>query len=74
MHPIVSRTYLILTLMAAGSLSVLAQAEGESPYSSSTVDTPPGSSFLDDNLTFIILAVIFLLLFVFLFVKGRRRV
>jgi hypothetical protein len=74
MNTFYTRLYATALLALLTLRSALAQEpEGESPYSSSTVDTPEGSSFLEANGVIIILAVVFLLLFVFLFVRGRRR-
>ena len=52
--------------------ALLAQAEGESPYSSSTVDSPPGDFFATNGVV-IVCALIFFGLLIFLFLRGRRR-
>jgi len=52
--------------------TLLAQAEGESPYSSSTVDTPPGNFFATNGVV-IVCALIFFGLLIFLLLRGRRR-
>ncbi|MCP9235622.1 hypothetical protein [Lewinella sp. JB7] len=67
------RLFNLLATFLVPVSGLLAQAEGESPYSSSTVDTPAGDSFFADNGLVIIAALIFLLLIVFVVLKGRRR-
>ncbi|MBB4078396.1 hypothetical protein GGR28_001009 [Lewinella aquimaris] len=68
-----NRIYSILATIIASASGLLAQAEGESPYSSSTVDTPTGGSFFADNGLVIVAALIFFLLILFVVLKGRRR-
>jgi hypothetical protein len=61
-----------LTLLTVYSL-MGQQPEGESPYSSSTIDTHDGPNLVEDNIFLIILVVVFLAIFIYLFAKGRRR-
>ena len=68
-------THRPLALLLAALLplaGLLAQAEGESPYSSSTVDAPAGDFFATNGLV-IVCAVIFFGLLIFVFLRGRRR-
>lgn len=60
----------LLLITTAG---ILAQAEGESPYSSSTVDTPAGDSFATNGVVIVAVLVFFALL-IYFFLRGRRRV
>ena len=60
-------------LILLSTANLLAQAEDESPYSSSTVDTPPGDSYFADNGLVIVLAAVFVAIIIFLVLKGRRR-
>ena len=66
----------MLSLTAAllvSSSALLAQAEGESPYSSSTVDAPPGESFFNTYGVAIVCGVIFVALLAFVLLRGRTR-
>ena len=65
----------LLAFAAAAFLpltALLAQAEGESPYSSSTVDSPPGDFFATNGVV-IVCALIFFGLMIFLLLRGRKR-
>ncbi len=68
------RVYAILALLLAGAVELQAQAQNESPYSSSTVDTPPGENFMADNGLILVCLAIFVAVAIFLVLKGRRRV
>ena len=59
-------------LMLSGS-KLIAQAEGESPYSSSTVDAPPGESFFNTYGVVIVCGVIFVAILAFVLLRGRTR-
>lgn len=67
-----NRLLAVVFSFLATTVGLLAQAEGESPYSSSTVDTPAENSFSTNG--FVIVAVlVFLGLLLFVFLRGRRR-
>ena len=53
--------------------ALIAQAEGESPYSSSTVDAPAGESFFNTYGVAVVCGVIFVGLLAFVFLRGRNR-
>lgn len=73
MPPMITRTLLAFATAAFVPLTaLLAQAEGESPYSSSTVDSPAGDSFATNGVV-IVCALIFFGLLIFLFLRGRKR-
>ncbi len=74
MTQLTQRIIPILAFLLLGSAQLLAQAENPSPYSSSTVDTPPGDSYFATNGVIIVLALVFVALFIFLLLKGRRKV
>lgn len=66
----------ILTVFSAVILSsyrLLAQAEGESPYSSSTVDEPPGGGFFNTYGLVVVCGIIFVVVIAFIFFRGRNR-
>ena len=66
------RTIASLSLLLCSTVTLLAQAEDESPYSSSTVDTPSGDFFATNGVV-IVCALIFFGLMIFLLLRGRKR-
>ncbi len=70
---IIARTISIAFALLLTGMQVLAQAEGESPYSSSTVDAPPGESFFNTYGVVIVCGVIFLAILGFVLLRGRTR-
>ncbi|NJB84850.1 hypothetical protein GGR26_000595 [Lewinella marina] len=68
-----SRFFLVLASLLLSATALLGQAEGESPYSSSTVDAPPGDNFFNTYGVVIVTGVIFFGLILFLAFRGRRR-
>lgn len=68
-----SRIFSLLAMLFLPAATLLAQAEGESPYSSSTVDAPPGDNFFNTYGVVIVCVVIFLGLLLFVFLRGRNR-
>ncbi|CAH0999833.1 hypothetical protein LEM8419_01120 [Neolewinella maritima] len=67
-----SRIYSSLALVMLSASSLLAQASDESPYSSSTLEDPPGD-FWATNGVVIFCAVIFFGLLIFVLLRGRKR-
>lgn len=72
MHRYTPRLFASLLAALLPLTGLIAQAEGESPYSSSTVDAPAGDFFATNGLV-IVCAVIFFGLLIFVFLRGRRR-
>ncbi|PPK85960.1 hypothetical protein CLV84_2873 [Neolewinella xylanilytica] len=70
---ILNRIFLFAFTLLLSGKQLLAQAEGESPYSSSTVDAPPGGSFFNTYGVVIVCGVIFIGLLLFVFLRGRTR-
>ena len=62
-----------LFLLLFSGMTLLAQAEGESPYSSSTVDAPPGGNFFNTYGIALICGIIFVGLLAFVLLRGRTR-
>ncbi len=63
----------LLGLLLVTGNQLLAQAEGESPYSSSTVDAPPGGGFFNTYGVAIVCGIIFVGLLAFVLMRGRTR-
>ena len=68
-----NRRLIPVALFLTGSLSLLAQAGGESPYSSSTVDAPAGESFFESYGVALICVIVFVALLGFVVLRGRSR-
>lgn len=68
-----SRSLLTVYTFLVSSYFLLGQAEGESPYSSSTVDAPPGENFFNTYGVVIVCGVIFVGLILFIAFRGRTR-
>ena len=68
-----NRLFACLSALLLGSMTLLAQAEGESPYSSSTVDAPPGGNFFNTYGVAIICGIVFVGLLAFVLLRGRTR-
>ncbi|THH41948.1 hypothetical protein [Neolewinella litorea] len=73
MHLNFQRLFFLLFSAMLTTATLLAQPEGESPYSSSNVDAPPGDNFFNTYGLVIICGVIFFGLILFLVFRGRRR-
>ena len=67
-----SRFYSLLAVLLLGAAPLLAQPEGESPYSAANEDRAPGDWWSTNGLV-IVCAVIFFGLILFLVFRGRRR-
>ena len=74
----VRATLILLSLLSTINV-LLAQAtggggaEGESPYSSSTVESPPNEDFFSSYGLVIVCLVVFVGLIVFISLRGRTR-